>query len=138
MTPSTLNNLIGKPWLSNGRGPHAFDCWGLVAHVYQTELNITLPDLIVDPYSVPAATKAMTKGCEQAIEDACVLEVDIAQISDYDIVMFKQSRLCFHVGIYVSGGLLHVAHADKKGVKFDRLHRAIAGFSQITVYRWRR
>lgn len=39
---SWVHGLIGKPWVSGARGPDAFDCWGLVWHVYRTVLGIEL------------------------------------------------------------------------------------------------
>ena len=34
---------IGLPFQDGGRGPHAFDCWGLVRDVYARELAVALP-----------------------------------------------------------------------------------------------
>lgn len=34
---------IGKPFADGGRGPDAFDCWGLIRVVYQDQLAIKLP-----------------------------------------------------------------------------------------------
>lgn len=35
--------LIGKPYEDFARGPHAFDCWGLVRWVYRQQRDIELP-----------------------------------------------------------------------------------------------
>lgn len=34
---------IGKPFEDGGRGPEAYDCWGLVAAVYRDVFGIELP-----------------------------------------------------------------------------------------------
>ena len=38
-----LADIVGKPYKIGGRGPNAFDCWGLVRYVYKELLNIELP-----------------------------------------------------------------------------------------------
>ena len=35
--------LVGTPYRYGGNGPDAFDCSGLVAHVYEDALGIRLP-----------------------------------------------------------------------------------------------
>lgn len=34
---------IGRPWSSGSRGPHAFDCWGLLYWIYKHHHGIELP-----------------------------------------------------------------------------------------------
>lgn len=34
---------IGKPFADGGRGPHAFDCWGLLRAIYFDQLGVDLP-----------------------------------------------------------------------------------------------
>lgn len=34
---------IGRPWVSGGRGPDSFDCWGFVWWVYKTHFGLLLP-----------------------------------------------------------------------------------------------
>lgn len=34
---------IGLPYADGGRGPEAFDCWGLVRHVLAREFGVELP-----------------------------------------------------------------------------------------------
>ena len=37
-----INRYVGKPWVSGGRGPDEFDCWGLVKYVMANEYDINL------------------------------------------------------------------------------------------------
>lgn len=36
---------LGKPWYPGGRGPLAFDCWGLCMEVYQNALGVDIGTL---------------------------------------------------------------------------------------------
>ena len=38
-----MSDLIGKPYAENGRGPAAYDCWGICLEVYH-RLNRHLPE----------------------------------------------------------------------------------------------
>ena len=37
--------LIDKPWAQGARGPHAFDCWGLLVWLYRHRHGVELPDV---------------------------------------------------------------------------------------------
>jgi cell wall-associated NlpC family hydrolase len=37
-------DLIGAPFAYGGRGPDAFDCYGLVRELYRRHFGVTLPD----------------------------------------------------------------------------------------------
>ena len=44
-----VNDLIGRPWRLGGRGPDAYDCWGLVREVLQRmRPGLPLPDWASD------------------------------------------------------------------------------------------
>jgi hypothetical protein len=45
-----LNAVLGRPWLANAKGPDAFDCWHLTAHIQAVIFGRILPTV-----SVPAA-----------------------------------------------------------------------------------
>ncbi len=34
-----INNYLNKPWVAYARGPHAYDCWGLVISVLKNHFN---------------------------------------------------------------------------------------------------
>ncbi len=35
---------IGLPWVRGARGPDAYDCWGLLVHLYRSRYKTELPD----------------------------------------------------------------------------------------------
>ena len=41
-------DLIGCPWVAGGRGPDAFDCWGLVRWCWGRHFGIEVPEIPVD------------------------------------------------------------------------------------------
>ncbi|MDF3837158.1 peptidoglycan endopeptidase [Cupriavidus basilensis] len=45
MNASDINRYIGLPYLAGGRGPEAFDCWGLLLFVQGVHFGRRLPDL---------------------------------------------------------------------------------------------
>lgn len=51
------SRYVGLPYESHGRGPRAYDCWGLVRLFYQQEFGINLPTLI-DGYESAAKDHA--------------------------------------------------------------------------------
>jgi len=46
--------LIGRPWEACGRGPHAFDCWGLARWCWRTRFGIAVPEIPVDAANLRA------------------------------------------------------------------------------------
>jgi cell wall-associated NlpC family hydrolase len=41
---NSLTKLIGIPYRDEGRGPDFYDCYGLIKHLYQNQLNVDIPD----------------------------------------------------------------------------------------------
>lgn len=50
MADFQVNDIIGKPFKDGGRGPDAYDCWGLVMEVFRRQ-GIELPDYGKDTHS---------------------------------------------------------------------------------------
>jgi cell wall-associated NlpC family hydrolase len=44
MTADEANRYISLPWVSGGRGPKCFDCWGLLLWVQRVHFGIQLPE----------------------------------------------------------------------------------------------
>lgn len=105
MLPAWVNEYIGKPFEDHGRGPDAFDCWGLVKHVLETHLGLFgLPDFSAQYHSTrDSAIPALFDG-EQRHWPA----VDEPQIGD--VVVMRTSGRLWHVGVVVAPNrMLHVA-----------------------------
>jgi len=42
-----LDQVLGKPWLANAKGPEAFDCWHLVAFIQREIFGRDIPAVAV-------------------------------------------------------------------------------------------
>jgi cell wall-associated NlpC family hydrolase len=42
--PAWVSGWIGLPWADRGRGPQAYDCWGLVRAVLAEQFALEVPD----------------------------------------------------------------------------------------------
>jgi cell wall-associated NlpC family hydrolase len=94
--------LIGKPWQAGQDGPHAFDCRGLVRHVYRTRLGRDVTALAPELQGDAKATIAA------AHSDG--LRPVAAPAREYDIAVMAGAEGP-HVGVFVADGtrllLLH-------------------------------
>lgn len=115
---------IGRPWVSGGRGPDDFDCWGLVCEVYKTHLGVELPLHIgVDAHSVLAVSKHMMQH-----------EQDFTQVmvpAEFDIVSMGRAQHHNHIGLWTQeqgGGIVHcqegigVVFSTRAAIKAQRFN----------------
>lgn len=96
-------SLVGTPYRYGGNTPASgFDCSGLIGHVYKTHANIAAPRTVA----------ALTNWGQQ---------VPAAAVRTGDLVVFVQSGVATHAGIYV--GENRFVHAPSSGgeVRLDRL-----------------
>lgn len=109
---------VGKPWVSGGRGPDSFDCWGLLHWVQRAEFGRELPS-----YPIPPAQKLrVTATMERAAASG---EWELLSVPrEGCAVGMSHHRKFHHVGCYTEadGGL--VVHAlEGKGVLAQPLAR---------------
>lgn len=120
-------DLIGKPFKRGARGPHFYDCWGLVMEIYR-RCGIEIPDYDTGLYTAEdvddcaAVGKIDFKANFQRPEPVpCVI-----------LIRFNETVFCNHVGVHL--GENRFIHAREKiGVNVDRLdspawNRKIEGF----------
>ena len=132
--PSLVNEYIGRPYVLNGRGPDAFDCYGLVIDFFNRVAGINIPDWSVKDAQLETAVKTITKALNESYDRDLVTPVTTPQ--DMDIAILKRHRLAHHVGVYVNGGILH-ASSSNKGVAWERESNFItAGRGQLEYLRW--
>lgn len=109
MTEHWLKSYIGKPWLLGGRGPDAFDCWGVVWW-FNKERGINLPVVAQN------ACQTYQQNCllmQHEIDG--VLKARLARRLDAPVdgctVLLSKNSLFTHAGLYadVDGG--RIVHA---------------------------
>jgi len=98
---------IGKPWRSAGRGPHAYDCWGLVMRVCQVRLGLQMPEV-----AIGARAQDQFGALLDASRGQGWHRVDGAPRAD-DVLLMRNRAGDRHCGYMVHDGRhLRVLHAD--------------------------
>jgi len=121
-------DLLGKSYKAHGRGPDAYDCYGLVIEV-EKRLGHTMPDLYTrlskcdewefDPHNVDFSSE-MT-GMEKT-ENPVFGDV---------IVFFKKGRI-YHTAVYLKDG--DYIQCNREGVHISNLNY---NQEKIEVYTWK-
>lgn len=101
--------LIGRPFAHRGRGPAAYDCWGLVMEVYRQTWGIELPDYAADGSRAFRAVAAAT------IEGERGAWIELAQGEERpgDVVMLRRFGRPLHLGVVLPQR--RFLHADDPG-----------------------
>lgn len=102
-----LNDYVGLPYREGGRGPDAFDCYGLIAAVYKAARGVSLPDWYQAAPGHPAASRAISAALEGEVHGGRTFKVE--QPEDLDIAIVGSTLRPHHVGLWVSGGILHAS-----------------------------
>lgn len=109
--------LVGTPYRYGGNTPDAgFDCSGLIGHVFQTRAALA-----------PPRTVARLQTWGQSVASS--------SIRSGDLVLFAQSEVATHAGIYVGEG--RFVHAPSTGgvVRLDNLNSKYWSQQQVAFRR---
>lgn len=96
---------IGLPWADGGRGPQAYDCYGLIRLVYRQEYGIELPSL------TEAYASALERREVAALlgEDRPLWAETVGEPAEGDVVVLRVNGEPAHLGLVVEPGqMLHV------------------------------
>jgi len=112
-TKIDVSDLIGIPFLRGGRGPDAFDCFGLVREV-QRRRGIELPDA-PSPQSMELQAAMVERIASHWTEP-------LDQVEPYCVVVFNSRRFGWHCGVVLENcrQFVHVAEFTKTS-KIDLL-----------------
>lgn len=109
-----MMQYLGKPYKHLGRGPDAFDCWGLPIQVYKDH-GIKIFDL--NNYDEDWADKGQNLFIENYYQDWKSVVVPRTG----DIVLLKhRHEIVDHAGLYYDFG--RILQATKLGVVLTRVH----------------
>lgn len=118
--------LIGAPFKTGGRGPHEFDCYGLVKHLIERDSGRCAPDYLSPTDS--GATHALMIVSREFWHRLPGPKVG-------SMVMFKLGREVCHVGYVISQSSFIHAWEKSGGVTVERLsdwEKRIDGFYEYT------
>lgn len=109
--------LVGTPYRYGGNTPDAgFDCSGLIGHVYQTRGGVLPPRTVskLQAWGQPVSGSKLRSG---------------------DLVLFAQTEVTTHAGIYVGDG--RFVHAPSSGgeVRLDKLNSKYWAAQQVSFRR---
>jgi cell wall-associated NlpC family hydrolase len=122
-----LNDLIGKPFRDGGRGPEAYDCWGLVKEVFRRH-GIEVKDYWISCRDSMAINQAF----QDDVRNWVRVSKDQLQPPALVVIKFNQPVYCNHTGVYIGAG--RFIHArEKVGVCIEPVEhpvwkRTIEGF----------
>lgn len=131
---SIFQSLIGKPWVSGGRGPDEFDCWGLLVFVYFACLQIRLPS---HPNLNAKDISLTTKLSNSIIQGGSWVQIKMP--THLCAVGMSANRLVHHVGLWITDGEAEgVFHSvDGQGAVFQSIASIRqSGMQNFTFYRY--
>lgn len=110
--PTWCAPWVGLPYRDKGRGPDAWDCWGLVRQVLDDVFHVALPDYAdaysaaADRDSVAAAVEAGLREGWRRVETPC----------EGDLLILRIAGRPWHCAVMVGERLfLHCPPPDLKG-----------------------
>ena len=125
MDAGIIKDLIGKPFIDGGRGPDAYDCWGVCIEAL-SRIGYQLPD-----YPISAMDKVSISAAIQ-VEKQAWQEIADPQSGCVVVMRLGSHTLINHCGVYIGQGrMIHIR--DKTGVVIERIEspvmkRIIKGF----------
>lgn len=127
------SRYVGLPFRDGGRGPDAYDCWGLVRAVYADRLGIDLPSYgEISARDLVRVARAM--GAAQ--DDGWAT---VAAPQDFDVVLMRSGRgggdRTVHVGVMVDAHRMMHAELATGVTVVPITHFSVAG--RILGYRRR-
>ncbi len=121
-----INDLLGKEFRDGGRGPDAYDCWGLVCEVFRRY------DMIVPDYQVSCREASRIDQTYRENRKYWIRVQNDIPVPALVVVRFNEAVFCNHTGVYLgSGRFIHAR--EKTGVCVEPLDhpywkRVVEGF----------
>jgi hypothetical protein len=126
MSALDINDLIGKPWRRDGRGPDVYDCWGLTREILlRMQPDAVLPDWLIDTMTRERQREIMAGASEVYGE-----RIDAAEHGAL-LLLLRAA----HIAIVVDGWVITTRR--KTGAVAVRVHEYLARYPGSEAYRWR-
>jgi len=112
---AALDAVIGKPWAANAKGPDAFDCWHLAAHLQAALFGRALPDI---PVPTVPSWAFMIQAIETHPERARWRLVSpdamgLVTAGDGAVVLMARYDRPAHIGVWLAAER-RIVHADAR------------------------
>lgn len=124
-----LSAYVGLPFEERGRGPCAYDCWGLFRLVHREQLGIELPSF-ADDYATVEDRQALADLLDGNMSPW--REVEPGAERPGDGLLMRMAGSPSHVGVVAGRGLvLHIergAGSVIESYRESRLRRRVVGF----------
>lgn len=115
MSRVDVSDLVGKPFAEFGRGPDAFDCYGLVLEVSR-RLGRPFPDY----GSLPSASEGAIRRIEERRDEGAFAPASTPAVGDVVLMALSAPGRPDHLGIVTEPGwFLHAL--PKRGACLSRL-----------------
>ena len=108
-----IDKYMGKPWKRNAKGPHAYDCYGLLQAIYD-DLGKDLPDV-----KRPELLNEMYEKCNNSV----VLFKPLEKPKPYCLVGFRtKPPKVSHAGLVLPGCKTFIHCSIETGVIISNLN----------------
>lgn len=107
----TLAEFAGLPYADKGRGPAAYDCWGLCWAIFRDVYGLTLPDY-VDAYTTAADHESVSAAVLRGLAEWMRVE----RPSAGDLLILRIAGRPWHCAVMVDDKrFLHVPPPGRSG-----------------------
>lgn len=124
--------FVGLPFEDRGRGPEAFDCWGLCRAVLADRLGVELP-----AYGEISAADLMRRAQAMTAEAARERWVPVDRPRALDVAVMGSARAVTHVGVMIDARrVLHTEAACGSVVvplSHPQMRGRVRGFRRLTA-----
>lgn len=108
VAPPWVAGWIGLPYEDKGRGPDAFDCYGLVRGALAAQFRLCLPSYD-DTYVAAGDRHSVATAVEAALTNTWAPVVSPQPVAAGDVVILKVGGRPWHCGLVVARNLfLHI------------------------------
>ncbi len=123
-------DYLGKPWIVGKNGPDAFDCWGLLEHIYINQKGVELPRFTginkLDKTQVSnTIAKSIGSEWERLEKPVNLCAVGLSNLP----------HRIFHVGCFIEKDAGYVIHTRKDfGCMIEPLDKIILNWKYVSFY----
>lgn len=123
-----IDDLIGLPYITNGRGPNGYDCYGLAIEVEKRFGHVwkNIEDCKKENYDF--------NDCFEQWKNEVQIEEVKSPKKEGDVILLKDNKgIISHIGIYLGNNM--VIHCNYLGVHVDKLSRLVGLLGKVFTWK---